>query len=178
MSPGALVSHLGSQDMADMTGAAKRSVSYTSPGIHVNPAQAMAEVAARLGAEMLTVGLDFDDCAMRMGYGDISAVKRLRDAGISVRSTPGLCTALLRGKEKVSMHKCEICRRREFRQEEVDDVFRVGNRHVLVEHIPATVCVQCGERSFDAATAEGIRKKLNEGEQRSDRKVELEVFAY
>lgn len=76
------------------------------------------------------------------------------------------------------MHKCEICGGREFRQEEVDDVFRVGGRYVLVEHIPATVCVQCGERSFDAATAEGIRKKLNDGEPHSDRKVDLEVFAY
>ena len=138
----------------------------------------MAEAAARLGAEMLTVCLDFDERAMRMGYGDIGAVKLLRDTGISVRSTRSVRTALVRRKEKVSMLKCEICGGREFRQEKVDDVFRVGSRHVLVEHIPATVCVQCGERSFDAATAESLRKKLNEGEQRSDRKVELEVFAY
>jgi HTH-type transcriptional regulator/antitoxin MqsA len=76
------------------------------------------------------------------------------------------------------MPKCEICGGRKFRQEEDDNVFRVGSRDVLVEHIPATVCVQCGERSFDAATAETLRNKLNEGERRSVRKVELAVFAY
>jgi hypothetical protein len=32
---------------------------------------------------------------MRMGYGEIGAVKLLRDAGISVRSAPGLRTALV-----------------------------------------------------------------------------------
>lgn len=95
MSPGALFSHLGSQDMAVIIGAAKRSVCYAGPGIQAQPAQAMAKAAARLGAEMLTVCLDFDERAMRMGYGDIGAVKLLRDAGISVRSTPGLRTALV-----------------------------------------------------------------------------------
>lgn len=44
---------------------------------------------------MLTVCLDFDDRTMRMGYGDIDAVKLLRDASISVRSMPGLRTALV-----------------------------------------------------------------------------------
>jgi hypothetical protein len=95
MSPVALFSHLGSQDMATIIDAAKRSVCYAGPGIQAKPAQAMAEAAARLGAEMLTVCLDFDERAMRMGYGDIGAVKLLRDAGISVRSTPGLRTALV-----------------------------------------------------------------------------------
>lgn len=95
MSPGALFGHLSSQDMAEIIGAAKHSVCYAGPGIQAKPAQAMAEAAARLGAEMLTVCLDFDERAMRMGYGDIGAVKLLRDAGISVRSTPGLRTALV-----------------------------------------------------------------------------------
>ena len=53
------------------------------------------ETAGRLGKEMLTVSLDFDDRVMRMGYGDIGAVTLLLDAGISVHSSPGLRTALV-----------------------------------------------------------------------------------
>jgi len=75
------------------------------------------------------------------------------------------------------MRKCEICGGHEFRHEEVEDVFHVDGRYVLVEHIPATVCAQCGEMTFDAATAEGIRKMLHEGRHAS-RKVDMEVFAY
>jgi hypothetical protein len=55
----------------------------------------MAETAGRLGKEMLTVSLDFDDRVMRMGYRDIGAVILLLDAGISVNSSPGLRTALV-----------------------------------------------------------------------------------
>jgi HTH-type transcriptional regulator / antitoxin MqsA len=75
------------------------------------------------------------------------------------------------------MSKCEICGGRAFRQEEVEEVFHIDGRYVLVEHIPATVCVQCGEKTFDAATAEDIRKMLSEGRHAS-RKVEMDVFAY
>ncbi|MGV8933965.1 MAG: type II toxin-antitoxin system MqsA family antitoxin [Gallionellaceae bacterium] len=78
----------------------------------------------------------------------------------------------------MTMPKCEICGGREFRQENVEDVFHIGSRYILVEHIPATVCVQCGEKTFDAATAEGIRQRLHEGRQHAVRKVDMEVFAY
>ena len=76
------------------------------------------------------------------------------------------------------MSKCEICGGRAFRNEEVENVFHLGGRYVLVEHIPATVCVQCGEKTFEAATAEGIRQRLHEGRQSAARKVDMEVFAY
>lgn len=76
------------------------------------------------------------------------------------------------------MEKCEICGGHTFRQEEVEDIFHIGARYVLIEHIPATVCVQCGEKTFDSTIAEGIRKRLHEGQQRSARTVDMEVFAY
>jgi hypothetical protein len=37
------------------------------------PAQAMTVVASRLGVEMVTVCLDFDERVMRMGFGDMEA---------------------------------------------------------------------------------------------------------
>jgi hypothetical protein len=55
----------------------------------------MAKVAQRFGPELITVCLDFDERVMRMGFGELAAVKTLRDAGIEVRSMPGLRTGLI-----------------------------------------------------------------------------------
>lgn len=75
------------------------------------------------------------------------------------------------------MFKCEVCGSRHARQESVDDVFRVEGRYVLVEHIPATVCVQCGEKTFSRETAENLRQMLH-GSGKPERSLALEVFAY
>ena len=50
---------------------------------------------AKFGPECITVCLDFDERVIRMGFGDLAAVKALRDAGIAVNSTPGLRTGLV-----------------------------------------------------------------------------------
>jgi hypothetical protein len=55
----------------------------------------MVETARQLGPAMVTVCLDFDERVMRMGYGDVRAVKLLQAAGIIVSSARGLRTALL-----------------------------------------------------------------------------------
>ena len=86
---------LDSSDIAQFIRSARRSVCYAAPGMQKGPAQAMAELAGRIGVEMLTVCLDFDERVMRMGFGDLGAVKCLRAAGIAVRHAPGLRTALL-----------------------------------------------------------------------------------
>lgn len=83
----------------------------------------------------------------------------------------------LRGKEKVIMSKCVICGNQDFRREEVEEIFHIDDHYVLVEHIPATVCVQCGEKTFTAETTEGIRKMLRERRPPS-RSVAMDVFAY
>lgn len=74
---------------------AQHSVCYAAPGIQHEPASAMAEVAKHLGPGLITVCLDFDERVMRMGFGELEAVKNLRDAGIVVNSTPGLRTGLV-----------------------------------------------------------------------------------
>ena len=86
---------LDSERIANLIRSAKRFVCYAGPGVQMVPAQAMAEVAGRLGVEMVTVALDFDERVMRMGFGDMEAVRALRAAGIIVRSAPGLRTALV-----------------------------------------------------------------------------------
>jgi hypothetical protein len=86
---------LDSQRIADLIRSAERFVCYAGPGVQMAPAQAMADVTGKLGVEMVTVVLDFNERAMRMGFGDMGAVKVLRSAGIVVRDAPGLRTALV-----------------------------------------------------------------------------------
>lgn len=95
MTADALFSSLSPLRIAELIRSAQRAVCYAAPGIQLDLAQAMVETAGRLGREMLTVSLDFDERVMRMGYGDIGAVTLLLDAGIAVQSSPGLRTALV-----------------------------------------------------------------------------------
>lgn len=86
---------LDSRRIADLIRSAERFVCYAGPGVQLASAQAMAEVGDRLGPEMVTVAVDFDEQVMRMGYGDIEAIKTLRAAGIAIRDAPGFRTALV-----------------------------------------------------------------------------------
>ena len=74
---------------------AKQTVCYAAPGILEKPAEALARLARRIGPEMISVCLDFDEHVMRMGYGTLDAVEKLRNPGIEVRSIPGLRTGLI-----------------------------------------------------------------------------------
>lgn len=91
----ALFCSLDSLAIATAIRAAEHSVCYAAPGIQIEPAKAMAAAASRIGPELITACLDFDERVMRMGFGDLAAVKTLRDAGIVVNSTPGLRSGLI-----------------------------------------------------------------------------------
>jgi len=95
MNSNTLFCHLTSARIAELIRGVKVSVCFAGPGIQLGPANALAEIAGRIGPEMLSVSLDFDENVMRMGYGDLEAVKRLKDAGIIVNHTPGLRSALI-----------------------------------------------------------------------------------
>lgn len=95
MNNGELFCHLSSAGIAALIRSAEGSVCYAGPGIQQEPAQAMVEMAGRIGPELVTVSLDFDERVMRMGYGDITAVQALREAGIVINSSPGLRSALI-----------------------------------------------------------------------------------
>jgi hypothetical protein len=86
---------LDSASIAEDIRKSQFSVCYAAPGIQREPADAMVEVAGKFGPECITVCLDFNERVMRMGFGDLAAVKTLRDAGIVVNSTPGLRTGLM-----------------------------------------------------------------------------------
>lgn len=59
----------------------------------------------------------------------------------------------------------------------VSEVFDLDGRRVLVENIPVQVCVQCGEMSFSAETAEKVRRMIN-GEAQAVGVVEMELFEF
>jgi hypothetical protein len=93
--PRPLFCFLDSAGMADEILKAQHSVCFAAPGIRQEPAKAMTEVARRIGAELISICLDFDERVIRMGFGDLAAVQILREAGITVRSTSGLRTGLM-----------------------------------------------------------------------------------
>lgn len=95
MTTDALFCSLSPKRMAELVRSAQRAICYAGPGLQIELAKAMVETISRLGKEMLTVSVDFDESVMRMGYGDIDAVTLLLEAGINVQSSPGLRTALI-----------------------------------------------------------------------------------
>lgn len=95
MSDDSMFCTLTSADMAEFIGRAARSICFAGPGIQLPVAHAMVKASARLGPEVINICLDFNERVMRMGYGSIEAVSLLNDAGIAVRSAPGIRTGLL-----------------------------------------------------------------------------------
>ena len=92
---GRLFRSLGSDDLAAFISQAKRLVCFAAPGIQIQPAEAIAEVAKKIGPNRVAVTLDFDERVMRMGFGNLDAVKILRKAGILVDSLSGLRSGIV-----------------------------------------------------------------------------------
>lgn len=74
-----------------------------------------------------------------------------------------------------SAFKCHVCGSTSAKVEFVDEIFEIEGRHVLVEHIPAQVCLRCGERVFSRETTENVRRIVHEAH--PSRTVPLDVFA-
>ena len=86
---------LDSSQLARKITRAGQNVCYAAPGILKEPAETLAARARKIGPEMITVCLDFDERVMRMGFGTLDAVKVLRDAGIEIRTISSLRTGLI-----------------------------------------------------------------------------------
>ena len=74
------------------------------------------------------------------------------------------------------MH-CDVCGATEFHMESVSEVFVVDGKRILVEHIPARVCTQCGEATFSRETTEKVRHMVH-GEARPVGVVTMEVYEF
>ena len=75
----------------------------------------------------------------------------------------------------MSTFKCHVCGNETTRDEWVSEVLEVDGRRVLVEHIPAQVCMRCGEVVFSRETTERIRLLVH-GAGCPIRTVPLDVF--
>ena len=75
------------------------------------------------------------------------------------------------------MFKCVYCHSTRSREEHVNEVFHSGDRYVLVEGVPATVCADCGDRSFSPAAAARCQDLIQSGA-KSDRSAALEVLDF
>ena len=73
------------------------------------------------------------------------------------------------------MFTCSTCGAKENREEFVEEVVRVDGSHVLVDHIPASVCARCGEESFSRETAEEVRLLVH-GKAKPRKSIALKVF--
>lgn len=71
--------------------------------------------------------------------------------------------------------KCHVCGGEVARSEFVSEVLEVAHRRVLVEHVPAQVCIRCGEPSFSRETTERIRLLVHSSG-RPAKTIPLEVF--
>ena len=55
------------------------------------------------------------------------------------------------------MFTCAVCQSRESREELTEEIFRIDGKYILVDRIPATVCVRSGEETFSRETTERVR---------------------
>ncbi|MEW6356793.1 MAG: YgiT-type zinc finger protein [Planctomycetota bacterium] len=78
---------------------------------------------------------------------------------------------------EAAMKKCHVCGATEFRSDLVNEVLDLDGHHVLVEGIPAQVCVRCGETIFSRETTEKIRRMVR-GEAKPTKSVPMDVFAF
>lgn len=86
---------MASAKMASRIAAARRRVAVAAPGVRIDCAEALAAAVARLGEDSVTVVTDCDEEVFRLGYGDIAALKRLREAGCTVWQSSGLRVGVL-----------------------------------------------------------------------------------
>lgn len=86
---------INTNELCKLISLTKGFLCYAAPGIQIEPAKHIAELAQRIGPESIIIFLDIDEKVMRMGYGDIHAVQLLQDSGILLKHIPGLRNGLI-----------------------------------------------------------------------------------
>lgn len=77
---------LDTSKLTRIIGSANESVIFAAPGLRLDVAKALVEVATRLGSEMLIVCLDVSEQSLRLGFGDLSAIKLLNQHNIVINT--------------------------------------------------------------------------------------------
>ncbi len=75
------------------------------------------------------------------------------------------------------MWRCAVCESEQYREEKVDEVFQIDGKRVIVDGIPARICVRCGDVSFTAEVAEQVRR-IARGEESPAHPVQVDMYAF
>ena len=75
------------------------------------------------------------------------------------------------------MFTCAVCHADESREELVEEIFRIDGEYVLVNGIPATVCIRCQEQTFSRETTEKIRRMLH-SQASPAKSISIQVFKF
>ena len=75
------------------------------------------------------------------------------------------------------MFRCHVCGSTEAREDIVSEMFQIDGKPVLVEHIPAMVCLRCDEETFSRETTERIRRMVH-GEAKPVKSIAMDVFEF
>ena len=86
---------MSSAKMAKLISSARKRVSFVGPAIRMETANAMIAAREELGNDRVSVVLDCDEEVLRLGYGAIEALKRLRDSGCEIGQCSGLHIGVL-----------------------------------------------------------------------------------
>lgn len=70
--------------------------------------------------------------------------------------------------------KCDVCGSTEYIEDTVNEIFEIDGRFVLVENIPARVCVRCGDVTFSRETTEHIRQLVHDSQ--AQKSLKMDVF--
>lgn len=86
---------INSTEICKMVEATQSNLCYAAPGIQLEPAKFIVNLAKKIGLESIFVFLDVNENVLRMGYGELEAINILREAGIQVGSIDGLRNGLI-----------------------------------------------------------------------------------
>jgi len=75
------------------------------------------------------------------------------------------------------MFTCPVCHAHESREELTEEIFQIDGKYVLVDRIPATVCLRCGEETFSREATEKVRLLVH-GHAKPTKSIALEVFEF
>ncbi len=75
------------------------------------------------------------------------------------------------------MFTCSVCHAQKSRVALVEEIFQIDGKYVLVDGIPATVCVRCGEETFSRETTEKVRLLVH-GQTKPAKSIAVEVFEF
>lgn len=86
---------INSNTLQSLIAQTQKYLCYAAPSIHRPVAEAIVKLSQAIGKDRILIFLDVDENVLRMGYGDIEAIKLLQDAGLYLQHLSGLRNGLI-----------------------------------------------------------------------------------